>query len=246
MMKKVKSILKGAAGVAGVSLIDPIEVYYLPNENTFYPIISKSGCSSIKLMLIRRFEPDYQNAFPGIHQANPSKITGGKLERLYFRTQKAYSKWAKGKKMIFVMREPISRIYSCYLDVISNKNTMYLYPSGLDWYFKFTSDLTFEQFLMKVCSTPDYLSDRHFRSQSFYISDTVKSSLKSLEALSLKEYMSKSLDKNETGKKGSVKLNTNNSSIPEVLKEKLLQSTEFNERFKTDLLLFERIKQNAV
>jgi len=239
-------MIKGAAGATGFSLIDPIEVYYLPNENTFYPIISKSGCSSIKLMLIRRFEPVYENAFPGIHQVNPAKITSGKLECVYFKTQKTYAKWAEGKKMIFVMREPVSRLYSCYLDVIGNKNTMYLYPSGLDWYFKYTTDLTFDEFFRKVCSTPDALSDRHFRSQSFYLSDTVKSSLKSLEAISLKEYMSKSFDKNETGKKGSVKLNTNNTSIPEELKEKLVQSTEFKERFKTDLLLFEWIKQNAV
>lgn len=246
LLNKFKSLLKGAAGYAKIRLIDPIEVYYLPNANTFYPIISKSGCTSIKVMLIAKFKPDYKNTFPGIHHVNPAGLTDGEIERLYFKTQRSYTKWTKGKKMIFVMRDPLSRIYSCYLDVVSGKNTMYKFPSGLNWINKYASDLSFDGFIRKVCATPDQFSDRHFRSQSFYLTRSMKSALNSLETLTLKEYMSRASAKNASDENESIKLNTNNSSISDDLRDRLLKSEEFNRRYKTDLLLFESVKKNTV
>lgn len=242
-LKKFKSLLKGAAGYAGIRLIDPLEVYYLPNENTFYPIISKSGCTSIKVMLIAKFKPDYQNSFPGIHHVNPSALTDGAIQRLYFRTIHSYTNWTKGKRMVFVMRDPFSRLYSCYLDVVSGKNTMYKFPSGLDWVYKYNTDLSFDGFLKKVCGTPDQFSDRHFRSQSFYLPDSVKSSLDSLEAFTLKEYMSRDSAKDASDESQALKLNTNKSIISDDMREQLLHNQEFNQRFKTDLELFEAISK---
>ena len=46
--------------------------------------------------------------------------------------------------------------------------------------------------------------------------------------------------------KESVKLNTNNKSIPDELKARLIQNQAFSERFNTDISLFESIKKNAV
>jgi len=231
--------VKGVAGATKIALLDPIEVYYLPREQTFYPIISKSGCSSIKLMLIRRFKPDYDNVFPGIHDINPAKITNNNLQRLFFKTVGGYTKWTRGKNMVFVMREPISRFYSCYLDVLADKNIMYKYPSGLDWAFKFHNGMSFDDFSKYVLSIPDYLSDRHFRSQCFYLSPEVKENLSNLEAITLKEYMQKN-NKEETEQK-SVKLNTNNKSIPDELRAKLAENQSFQNRFKADLLFYKSI-----
>ncbi|NEN22234.1 sulfotransferase family protein [Cryomorpha ignava] len=246
LINQIKSLLKGAAGYAGVRLIDPIEVYYLPQENTFYPIISKSGCTSIKVMLIRKYNPDYENTFPGIHQVNPAKVSDNAIERLYFPTQRSFEKWTKDKKMVFVMRDPLSRLFSCYQDVVSGKNKMYRFPSGLDWAYKYTTNMEFDDFLTKVCSTADLYSDRHFRSQSFYLSDAVKNGLESLEAITLKEYMSRASTKNASDENESLQLNINKSAISDELKAKLLQSQKFKRRFKADLLLFERLRKNGV
>lgn len=240
---KLKSLLKAAAGYAGIRLIDPIEVYYLPKENTFYPIISKSGCTSIKVMLIKKYKPAYENTFPGIHHVNPAPLTENAVKRLYFKTKRAYAEWSKDKRMVFIMRDPLSRIYSCYLDVASGKNTMYKYPSGLDWVYKYTPDISIGDFLKKVYATPDTFSDRHFRSQSFYLSDIVKTGLKSLETFTLKEYMSKASAKSESDETESLKLNTNKSSISDELRAELILSPEFTRRFQVDLELFESISK---
>lgn len=244
LIKRFKSILKGFAGLTGVSLIDPIEVYYIPETNTFYPIISKSGCSSIKLMLIRRYKPDYENVFPGIHAVDPALITGNKVKRLFFKTPSAYAKWTHGKNMVFVMREPISRFYSCYFDVKTGKNTMYEHPSNLDWLMasKFSKNMSFEDFTKNVISIPDSLSDRHFRSQCFYLSEKVKNSLASLEAYTLKAYMTQIGDKK--GEPTAVKLNANNTSIPSELKTKLISNSNFQKRFQQDFVFFETIQTN--
>lgn len=246
VLKKFKSLLKAAAAYTGIRLIDPIEVYYLSSENTFYPIISKSGCTSIKVLLIKRYKPEYESTFPKIHHVNPARLTENNVQRLYFKTRKAYEKWSQGKKMVFVMRDPFSRIYSCYLDVSSGKNTMYKFPSGLDWMYKYRTDLSFNDFLKKVYATPDEFSDRHFRSQSFYLSDSVKSGLLSLDAFTLGEYMGKASANNVPEENQSVKLNTNKSSISDELRAKLIQNQEFNRRFKADINLFEEIRNHSI
>ncbi len=71
-------------GMIGTRLIDPMEVYYVIDDNIFYPIISKSGCSSIKQDLIRRYNPNFNSKFPEIHQVDPAIETNGKVIRKYF------------------------------------------------------------------------------------------------------------------------------------------------------------------
>lgn len=243
-IRKFKSVAKGIAGLIGISLIDPIEVYFIPETNTFYPIISKSGCSSIKLMLIRRYKPDYESVFPGIHAIDPALITSNKLHRLYFKTTSAYAKWTQGKNMVFIMREPISRFYSCFYDVKTGKNKMYEHPSNLDWLMasKFSENMHFEDFTKNVISIPDYLSDRHFRSQSFYLNDRVKENLARLETYTLKEYMTQISDKK--GERNVARLNTNNASITPELKNELSGNRAFQKRFKQDFVFFEIIQAN--
>src|SRR5690554_2395362 len=243
LLKRFKSIVKGLAGIAGISLIDPIEVFFVPETNTFYPIISKSGCSSIKLMLIRNYKPDYVNVFPGIHAVNPAKITDNQVKRMFFKTSAAYEKWTRAKNMVFVMRDPVSRFYSCYYDVKTGKNIMYEHPSNLDWLMagKFRRNMPFEDFTKNVISIPDRLSDRHFRSQSFYLSEKVKRNLASLQYYTLKEFMLKYNATNE--KSEPVRLNTNNTTISSDLKAMLIDNPKFQKRFKPDFVLFKKIQK---
>lgn len=242
---KLKSIVKLSMGYPGIRLIDPIEIYHIPSENTFYPIISKSGCTSIKVMLIRKFKANYENTFPAIHQVNPAKETNNEVQRLYFNSKRSYRKWTRGKNMVFVMRDPLSRIYSCYIDVVTGKNTMYKFPSGLDWFFDFKKDLTFDVFLEKVCGIPDRFSDRHFRSQSFYLSDSVRSGLESLEVHTLKDFMKTYSSDTPSNKEKPVKLNTNNSTLSIEMRSRLLENQEFRRRFKTDLSLFNATQKDS-
>jgi hypothetical protein len=222
-------------GMLGTRLIDPIEVYYLKEDNVFYPIISKSGCSSIKLNVIRKYNPEFTSKFPEIHQVDPALETDGKVIRIYFYNFKAYRAFSKNKKACLVIRNPYERIYSCFLDVEKGKNIMYKYPSGLTDFFGIKSDISFEKFVRKVIKLPDYLSDRHFRSQSFYLQKGVRESLSEVDIILLENYNKKE----EEG----VKLNTNNKRIPQEILQTLTSNTAFQKRFYTDLQLYNEAKK---
>ncbi len=225
------SLSRFLRGMLGTRLIDPVEVYYLKDENTFYPIISKSGCSSIKLDLIRKYNPEFNSKFPEIHQVDPKLETDAKVERLRFYNFKPYRNFAQGKKACLVIRNPYERIYSCFLDVDKGKNIMYKDPSGLTKFFNIRQGISFEKFIKKVISLPDHLCDRHFRSQFFYLKAGVKESLSSLEVIRLEHY---NLNTEKT-----TKLNTNNKSIPKDVLEALQKNTSFKKRFSDDISLYE-------
>ena len=142
--------------------------------------------------------------------------------------------------MVFVMRDPISRFYSCYIDVKTGKNIMYQ-GSKLHWIMisKFSMNLSFKEFTKNVLAIPDYLSDRHFRSQGFYLSQKVKSNLASLKKYTLEDYMACAT--NSEGEPSAVKLNTNNESMPLELKANLISNPSFQKRLKQDFALFETI-----
>ncbi len=225
------SVLKFIKTLIGLRLIDPIEVYYLKEKNLFYPIVSKSGCSTIKQDIIRIYKPSFCSKFPEIHQVNPSLETNGKVIRKYFYSKKKYNSFCKGKNMCLVIRNPFERVYSCFLDISKNKNTMYEDPSGLTNFFGYNQSITFNKFISKVVITPDRLSDRHFRSQSFYINIPKKNDYSKINIVLLETYSKSAV--------GSSKLNTNNNIIPLELIEALKNNKRFLKRFKTDLKLYE-------
>jgi hypothetical protein len=224
------TISKFIKGFLGTRLIDPIEVYYIIDENTFYPIISKSGCSTIKLDIIRKYNPSFNSKFPEIHQVDPALETNAKVERKRFYSFRKYRNFSKGKKAYLVIRNPYERIYSCFLDVEKEKNIMYEDPSGLTNLFNIKSGITFENFIKKVIKLPDYLSDRHFRSQSFYLHKGVEDALENVEIILLKNYSKKE----EEG----VKLNTNNKKIPQEILQALKENKSFIKRFYKDIELY--------
>ncbi|MEY8847711.1 sulfotransferase family 2 domain-containing protein [Psychroserpens sp. XS_ASV72] len=225
------SLSRFIRGMLGARLIDPIEVYFLVDENLIYPIISKSGCSTVKLDLIRRYNPEYNSKFPEIHQVDPKQETDGKILRLRFYNFKKYRTFCEGKSTCLIIRNPYERIYSCFLDVSKGKNIMYDDPSGLTDFFKIKSGITFQDFIDKVVKLPDHLCDRHFRSQSFFLQKGVKNRLNKIEIILLENYS----DSNE----GSTKLNTNNKQIPSEVLESLKNNTAFKKRFAEDILLYE-------
>lgn len=233
---------KAIAGILAIRLIDPIEVFYIVDRNTVVPIISKSGCSSVKLALIQEYEPSFKSKFPDIHQTDPSQVTGGKIERKFFYRFSKYSKFVEGKNLSLIIRDPKARIVSCYNDVLSEKNIMYLDPSGLSRWVSFTKNLSFDQFIKKISNIPDYLSDRHFRSQAYFIENGIDSKLSSLSVYELKKFFDES-DLVLSARSKHEILNKTESNEEKIETNGISSNPTFSNRYENDLKLFKKISE---
>lgn len=236
MIRFIFCIIKG---LFGSWIIDPIEVFYLVEENTFYPIISKSGCSSVKLALIKKYNNNFTCSFPEIHTINPAKLTSNKVERIYFPSFNQYLQFAKGKNICLIIKNPYKRCYSCYLGIIKKKNEMYDYNTRMRILIKITPTISFEKFFSLACSLPDFLSDRHFRSQSFFFSKKIQKVVNKSKIFTIEHFFSKN---NELGNP-YIKLNSNDTIIT---REKLLQlkrSQKFKRKYRADINLFEQFRK---
>ncbi len=235
--KDVKIALKGLAALLGVRLLDPIEVFFLPDSNLFYPINSKAGCSSIKLKLIRDFKPDFNSSFPEIHHVNPAAISNGKLKRLFFYSSNAYTHFAKSKEMVLILNNPYHRIYSCYIDVKKGKNIMYDQPSGLSRWISFSRNSSFSDFVEKVCKIPDHLSDRHFRSQSFYYPASLRTALREAKISKLIDFTTDGENPSAENTNG-VHLNANTEKLTEADMNVLKNHRGFQKRYAQDIAIY--------
>lgn len=235
---RIKSLVKGVLGVFRLRLIDPYEVFFDVPSNTFYPIVSKSGCTTLKNFLIQQYNSNSHLGFPEIHKVNPSGLTDGKLERHLFYSKSAYLKFAQGKRMYLILRNPYTRFFSCYTDIRKGKNTLYEHPSGLDWLVKTHRTISLESFLKRAITTPDYLADRHFRSQAFYFPQKFERYLEAYEIVNLESpLLPFSYHSDVDGKK----LNANNEKATEDEIDFLLNHKGFLNRYKRDIELFDSI-----
>jgi hypothetical protein len=236
----IKRLGKGVLGLAGLRLLDWVEVFYLPDDEIFVPIISKSGCSTIKEALIQKFKPGFESAFPEIHQVDPAKETNGKVLRLKFYQYSSYAKFARGKEMHLVLRDPAERFISCYKDVATGKNIMYRHPSEIYRWMPFKAGMSFEAFSKQVYKTPDYMADRHFRSQSFCLNEKVSEQLSELRIYSLSQFIKNSPLIPESYRKSKRKLNKStvrDVSHPEP--EELNSDPHFRKKYARDIHFFE-------
>lgn len=237
---RVKSLIKGLLGLFRLRLIDPYEVFFDVPSNTFYPIVSKSGCTTLKNFLIQQYNSNSHFRFPEIHKVNPSGLTNGKLERHLFYSKSAYLKFSRGKRMYLIIRNPSTRFFSCYTDIRKGKNTLYEHPSGLDWLVKTHRIASLKAFLKRVCATPDYLADRHFRSQAFYFPENFERHLKGYEIVNLENprlpfSYGTEVDDN--------KLNANTEKATDDEIDFLLNHKGFLNRYKRDIELFDSISE---
>lgn len=233
-------------GLFGVSLIDPIEVFYLPANRIVFPILSKSGNSSVKLKIIKVFNPGFEAAFPGIHQIDPATVTRGEVQRLFFYTKKEYSRFCFEKEVRLVIRSPYDRYYSYYLGVTSERNVLYQDPSQLNNIIRITKNITWGKLLVLSCIVPDYLSDKHFRSQSYYLPKEVRSGTSVVKVLELKDFVSNRpvLTPDPLFEKGiasKIRLNNSKSPIPDDIRGELQRSRLFRWKYGKDLTLFKVI-----
>jgi len=240
----IKRLGKGVLGLTGLRLVDWVEVFYLPNDEIFVPIISKSGCSTIKEALIKNFNPSFESAFPDIHRVDPSVETKGRVKRLLFYQYGSYAKFAKGKEMHLVLRNPAERFISCYKDIVSRNNVMYKHPSELYKWFPYNQDMSFEVFCKRVYNTPDYLSDRHFRSQSFCLSEKISGKLSRLELFSLSSFIKTSTLIPNHYKESKRKLNESKAEkANHPQPEELSTDPLFRKRYARDIYFYEQLQK---
>lgn len=124
-------------------LLDTLEFIYIP--------IPKVANRSIKTVLQQKI---------GL----PPTISSHKADWKYI----SLSKIATHPYYSFgFVRNPLDRLVSCYVQKIQMKNANELF-----WKYgkKIHPKMSFEAFASFVCSTPDHLSDRHFKSQHCFVS----------------------------------------------------------------------------
>jgi chondroitin 4-sulfotransferase 11 len=149
--------------IKNIILYQDIDIYknnyvVLPDHKLIYLVTPKSGCTSILSNLGLSYNiKTYTEEGREIH-SHPDFITELRIIR------KKYNKFFK---FTFV-RNPISRIVSCYKDkILGHENYENYYFDN--YHYKIKSDISFEEFIKVISNIPDFLADRHFKSQYFSI-----------------------------------------------------------------------------
>ncbi|NJC25394.1 hypothetical protein [Neolewinella antarctica] len=150
-------------------LIDPLEVFYLPGSREIFPINSKAGCSTVKLLLIRRFVPVYTAQFPEIHTTDPGSVTNGAIQRIFFYRRSEYDEFARGKKLLLVIREPVSRYLSFRGGIKDGANQLYGSIKSIRSSTAKIQSWSLGRLLLFTFLTPNALADRHFREQRYLL-----------------------------------------------------------------------------
>ena len=239
-MSQLSRLLRGANKIAmiarslsGGRLIDPVEVFYEPALNRVHPILSKSGNSTLKLKLIQQYAPDYRAKFPGIHLADPGEITDSQLVQHVFHYYADYVAFCRNKRVRIVVRNPYERYYSFFTGVRTGRNILYLHPYGLGSIFRLTAERSWPSLLRQVCLTPDVIADRHFRSQSYYLTPALRRAAASVEILDMPTYLTV-----KDMADGADRLNVTDRDMPAKLRHGLEQHRGFQRRYRNDLLLY--------
>jgi len=140
------------------------------NYRLLYFPIPKVASSSIKLYLLR-------NIFLTNYPVDLDHYTEQQIHRHTYPTTRRFSstRYRQYFKLVIV-RDPVSRIWSCYQDKIVN-DRMRERPlrAGFERYnvlFRksiFSLNMTFDDFVEAISRIPDIISDEHFRSQSRFL-----------------------------------------------------------------------------
>lgn len=144
--------------------LDPVEYLALDDKKLLYIVISKVACTSIKATIGKNY---------GI-QSNESRgldiHTKKEWNRIFGKLNKPYSDYFK---FTFV-RNPFSRLVSCYNDRVITKTPDHSYHFK-SYPISIPPNISFSDFIHRIVNIPDYLADRHFKSQSYsiYRNDTI-------------------------------------------------------------------------
>ena len=132
-----------------------------------YKVGTRSIRQALSLYLLQR-QPA-QDHSPLSYEAITADIIEGsdKEYSSFCRPEEIRKKWPEMPIFSFV-RNPLSRLYSCYTDKVVDAAREGRRLPFETW--GVTPKTTFDEFVQIVSNTPDEKSERHFRSQSWFIS----------------------------------------------------------------------------
>ena len=189
-----------------------------------YLVNSKAACTSIKKAIIDDLGYHIKDG------ENPHHFDFQNGERVFESTN------LKGYKIFTVVREPIKRIESLYL----NKFKQFDLIQAQGFYYQgylgdiFPLNLSYEDFVKIVCDTPDYYADRHFVSQSYLIDKAQKMFNSNIDYYQLEDIQSFDLLKNNF----ELIINSNSNRSDKTLDKSSLAdcSNLLTERYKQDFI----------
>jgi len=161
LIDRIKSVKRyELRNLVRYGMIDPVEYYIFKDRKLIYIVNPKAACTSIKSIIAKsyNFQPE-RNFDLHLRRNWQAEIASfdwnmGKLDDAY----KDYFKFT-------FVRNPLDRLYSCF----QNKVLGIGEEVPLEYFTRRLFDLSkyreFDQFVDRVSKLPDYLSDRHFRSQ---------------------------------------------------------------------------------
>jgi len=142
-------------------------VWVLEKEKIAYIRIRKVASSSINLCLMQHIAKDNHMPNPGNNKPLQKSIEASYSSHI---THTKIRKQLKGDYFIFTfVRNPLSRVYSCYKNKIKNPNRAS--KKDILCNREFYYDMDFETFVDAVVKLPDNIIDRHLRSQSWFLFD---------------------------------------------------------------------------
>jgi len=168
------------------------------------------------------------------------------LLRLFFYQYENYSRFVRGKEMHLVLRNPAERFISCFKDVATGKNIMYRHPSEIYRWMPFKKGMSFEAFSSQVYKTPDYISDRHFRTQCFCLNQKVSEQLSELKVYSLSQFIKSSPLIPVDYSKSKRKLNKSSAvDINHPVPDELNSDPRFRRKYARDIHFYEEASQRT-
>ena len=126
--------------------LDSSDFFIMDHNELVYASVAKSACSSIKTSMAGEFPKGRSIHY---HTRNLSQKKIPRSKRSYF--------------SFTYVRNPYDRLISCYKDKFVKQRESFLYTHYLFGYL--SVDDSFEDFVRKVSRLPDFLCDRHFKSQ---------------------------------------------------------------------------------
>lgn len=138
--------------------ISPPRFYTFDDRSLIYMEVPKVACTSIKLTIGKAYQINFQST-SDIHEHEDWQHDLGKPQNTDY-------------NIFSFVRNPYDRLVSCYRDKVVEGH--YFSKAAKISQNYIPSNISFEEFVKIVCNIPDFLSDKHFKSQYALLSHNGK------------------------------------------------------------------------